>query len=379
MNEVYEPSDYKGRYERWKANAENNLISEYITDSEKLGVGYPRLLANISRLNRIATLLKNRFGIKDLSKVKESQLKDLFYEMGSGKIIKDDGGIYEAVGDYIKRFKSFWHWHMKAEHRKGNDIFDITTDFKEKKQQPKFVYFTSQQLERMMNESDYDLKILMHFLFDTGIRSPKELMNVRVCDFYNNFKEVNIREESAKTFGRRIKLMYCSDNVRKYIQDNKLSGEQQVFPINPVSVNKKLKRIGSKVLGQEITLGRLPGNNLTLYDFRHSSVCHWLPIYKSESALKFRFGWKRSEEIYYYSQLLGMRDTITQDDLMVEGATKSEMEREITELRKSRETQDNKLNSMTDNMQQLTIQLKNVFEEMQSLKIKKVHHINAHR
>ena len=51
----------------------------------------------------------------------------------------------------------------------------------------------------------------MMFLFDSGIRSPTELMNVKVSDLFNDFKELNIREEISKTFGRRIKLMICSE------------------------------------------------------------------------------------------------------------------------------------------------------------------------
>lgn len=33
----------------------------------------------------------------------------------------------------------------------------------------------------------------------------------------------------------------------------------------------------------------------------------------------YRFGWKKSDKIHYYSELLGMKDTITEDDLEIEG------------------------------------------------------------
>jgi hypothetical protein len=42
---------------------------------------------------------------------------------------------------------------------------------------------------------------------------------------------------------------------------------------------------------------------IKMYDFRHSSCCYWLPRYKSENALKYRFGWKKSDMISYYSHL----------------------------------------------------------------------------
>ena len=59
-----------------------------------------------------------------------------------------------------------------------------------------------------------------------------------------------------------------------------------------------------------------------MYDFRHCSCCYWLPRYKSESALKYRFGWKKSDKINYYSEMLGMKDTIKEEDLYLEGDKK---------------------------------------------------------
>jgi hypothetical protein len=74
---------------------------------------------------------------------------------------------------------------------------------------------------------------------------------------------------------------------------------------------------------------------MSLYDFRHNSACYWLPRYKSESALKYRFGWKKSEMVHYYTEFLGMKDTIQNEDLYVD-ITKTELEQQIEQERKSR-------------------------------------------
>jgi len=73
-----------------------------------------------------------------------------------------------------------------------------------------------------------------------------------------------------------------------------------------------------------------------MYDFRHCSCCYWLPRYKSESALKFRFGWKKSDKIHYYSEMLGMRDTIQEEDLLVD-VTKTELENRLTKAERNNE------------------------------------------
>ena len=58
-------------------------------------------------------------------------------------------------------------------------------------------------------------------------------MNVKVSDLFNDFKELNIREETSKTFGRRIKLMICSDLIKDYIKEKELKPEDYLFKISP--------------------------------------------------------------------------------------------------------------------------------------------------
>ncbi|MBU0466922.1 MAG: hypothetical protein KKF39_04595, partial [Nanoarchaeota archaeon] len=168
-------------------------------------------------------------------------------------------------------------------------------------------------------------------------------VNVKVSDFFSNFKEVHIRDEISKTFGRRIKLMLCSELVKEHAAENKLQQEDYIFPIKPFTVNKYLKRVAKRVFGDVPSQAGQKYSDLTLYDFRHISCCYWLPRYKSESALKYRFGWKKSEKIHYYSELLGMKDTISEEDLLID-VTKTEIEKRLTKAEQEAEflREDNK-------------------------------------
>ena len=74
-------------------------------------------------------------------------------------------------------------------------------------------------------------------------------------------------------------------------------------------------------------------NELTLYDFRHCSACYWLPRYKSESALKYRFGWKKESMIEYYTRFLGMQDYLSEED-MLSPEDKTKLEKELAEQKK---------------------------------------------
>ena len=98
-----------------------------------------------------------------------------------------------------------------------------------------------------------------------------------------------------------------------------------------------------------------------MYDFRHCSCCYWLPRYKSESALKYRFGWKKSDKIHYYSELLGMRDTISEEDILID-VTKTEIEKEMQKTRSENEI-------LKDQMENLQMQVARISELVTKLSI----------
>ena len=260
--------------------------------------------------------------------------------MREGLVKTRYGTAYKSVGDYVKSFKTFWHWYQKIERKNNNIILDITEDLDTRGEKPKFVYFTKEEFERIMQKSTIDLKPLLALAFDSGIRVT-EMLNVKVSDFLNDFRELNIREETSKTFGRRIKLMMCSSQIKEYVNKLELKPDNFLSQRSAPMINKELRKLGKEILSPEQTKYK----NLSLYDFRHSSACFWLIRYKSESAMKYRFGWKKSEMIHYYTEFLGMKDTITQDDLYVD-ITKTELEKDLQEEKKKREEIEKRLKAI---------------------------------
>ena len=106
-----------------------------------------------------------------------------------------------------------------------------------------------------------------------------------------------------------------------------------------------MKRLASRVLGNKNSPAGQRYSDLTMYDFRHCSCCYWLPRYKSESALKYRFGWKSTDKIHYYSELLGMKDTISEEDLLMD-VTKTEIEQRLSKSEKEKEIMQERLTNM---------------------------------
>lgn len=346
--ERIDPYKHKERYHRWKheqdgelpgvSDANARLIRDFLFDME-VGLNIsrgskrgPRSFIRLNTLKNHMTMIARWFavhaGVTDLAKVRESDAVRVFGNVRSGVIKRKDGQAYVGAGDFVKDFKAFWHWHMERMRKAGTKIEDVAYHLDARNKKPMWVYLTERQVRQLCDEAKYNYRVLMLFLLDSGVRSPSELVNLRVCDFSEEFQKLHIRDEISKTFGRRINLLVSPELVREYVGRQGLSGTDVIFPISPSVTNRYLKRLASRILGTGRSQAGEHYSNLTLYDFRHISACYWLPRYKSESALKYRFGWKQTDRIHYYTELLGMKDTITEDDLMVD-TSRTQIEQQL--------------------------------------------------
>jgi integrase len=365
-----DPYKHKEKYLKWKernksgipgiSKFNSDMIMDYLSDME-IGMNicamsvkgprsYIRLNAIHDKIGFFARRFKEYYKLDRMIDITEFQLISFFSDMRNGNIKKVDGGTYRGLETFTKAFKAFWHWHQKVSKKNGVEIPDITVDLDTKQEKPDWVYLNEKEVKLLCENASYEYKVLIMFLFDTGIRAPTELMNIRVADLFNDCKELNIRQEASKTFGRRIKLMLCSDLMKNYIQIKKLNPEDYIFTKRPGAVNQVLKRLAARVFGDtKISQGGQKYCDLTMYDFRHCACCYWLPRYKSESALKYRFGWKKSDKIHYYSEMLGMSDTISEDDMFVD-VTKTEIEKKLDKSKKENEVLQERLISMENYM-----------------------------
>jgi len=233
-----DPHKNKEIWEAWKKKSESGisgiseenskLILQYLKDME-LGINISQVSKKGTRSPVRLNSLKNRmvlltkhferlYGLTKITDISEEQLIEFFTKMRSGEIRKQNNEVYQSVRDYAKIFKAFWHWHQKVMKKQGKDVNDITAYLDTSGTKPKWVYLNEKQVRQLFENAAYDYKILIMFLFDSGIRSPTELLNIKISDLYKDYKELNIREEISKTFGRRIKLMLCSELLKEYIE-----------------------------------------------------------------------------------------------------------------------------------------------------------------
>jgi len=369
-----DPYKHKEMYLAWKeknpkeisgiSKENSTLIFQYLNDMESginiancsiKGARSPSRLNSLkNRLIFFSKKFKELYNLDCITQINEEKLMMFFSAMRDGRIRRINGGIFIAVADYVKVFKAFWHWYQKSNKKKGIEILDITPDLDTSRDKPEWVYLTEEQIKQLCDNAKFDYKVLMMFLFDTGIRAPTELMNLKVSDFFNNFKELNIRDEISKTFGRRIKLMLSSELIKEYIKIAKLDVEDYLFTKSPTRTNEYIQRLAKRILGEAKSPAGQKYSQLTMYDFRHNSCCYWLPRYKSESALKYRFGWKKSDKIHYYSELLGMKDTISEEDMLLD-LTKTEIEQRLEKSEKEKDIMQERLANMEKYMEKFKV------------------------
>ena len=380
-----DPYNCKEMYYEWKTCAQNGieglcgvdsrLVVQYAQDLE-IGVNVgssarkgPRSFIHLnslrSKLVPIIRKTRELYQFESITQISEEQVHLFFTNMLNGVILRRDGKRYKSVADYVKIFKAFWHWYMRVNKKKGVEILDITTDLDARQEKPDWVYLTEEEVKKLADNARHDYRVLIWFLFDTGIRAPTELSNIKVSDFFSDFKEVQIRQEVSKTFGRRIKLMLCSSLIREYVKERNLAKDSYIFTTNYYAINQYFKRLAKRIFGDKVTQAGQKYSELTMYDFRHNSCCYWLPRYKSESALKYRFGWKESDKIHYYSELLGMKDTISEDDMLVD-VTRTEIERKLEKSEKEKDLMRDEIQTLRMQMVQISELTKQLHSQIQT-------------
>jgi hypothetical protein len=146
--------------------------------------------------------------------------------------------------------------------------------------------------------------------------------------------------------------MLCSEILKDYIRYKNLEKSDPLFLISPQVVNRYLQRVATKVFGDGETLAGQKYSEITMYVFRHISCCYWLPRYKSESSLKYRFGWKKSDKIFYYSEMLGMKDTISEEDIL-DKEEKTHLQKELKQSERTNGIMQEQINSLEAQMKEI--------------------------
>ena len=353
------------------SNKNSDLLKKYVFDmeqginiakrSKKGGRGYGRLNVSRRKLTQIFKLFESE-GIKDISHLKDKVdfLHKWADDLYKGRIKREDGKPYEAPAEFIRSIKAFWHWWMKVNRKlyhstngkEGEILEDITEDLEVQTNESRFVYFSKEQLEKMLPFFTEDEQIVCLFLFDSIIRFPTEISSLKVKDIYekNGSLWVHIPDSVSKTFGREFNLLYCEDALKDYLRKKELNSEDDLFPVirdyNRIGqFNKKLKQVAVQVLGDKMSHPKAERkfSEMSGYDFRHSGAIHLRQLAQRNSnitldAIRQRGGWTDFDMLNYYTKFLGLTGEIKKEDLLIT-EDKTRLEKDLEELKKKLTTE----------------------------------------
>ncbi len=343
-----DPYKTKEQYDSWKqegAIIENisihnaELIKRFLFDletgtninlSNKKGArSYTRLLAYRSKLKVLFIPLEEHFKRIKIEETTKSELNQVCKYLREGRIKRNDGKVYLDCGDYIKSFKAFWHWLMKVTKKK---LEDITIEADISRDKPKWVYLEEKQFKKLADSCKPFYKLVAYFELDFGLRAT-EFINTRVSDFQDDFSVLQVRDEVSKTYGRKIKTMMCRELLKEYVSDNKLKADDLLFNVSLPKINEYFKRKAKSLFGEHKSKAGEKFSMFTIGDMRHTSACYWLPRYPTQQGMMYRFGWKKADKIFYYSEFMSMNDNIKQEDMLLD-ITKTDLQNEIDKLKK---------------------------------------------
>ena len=214
------------------------------------------LLAGLSAESQAQDIIRLLNGTELQGKVLQFNDSLTTYEYKTKK-----GKPYQSVDDFIRDFVCFWNWHVRVIDDENEEIDDENRNIeirnsklpkskkkslKEKRyvidvvkylaRSPKknsFVYTSYDELKEVLPALSEDDQTVTLFMFDSIIRSPLEFSNIFFEDitFYEDgVVEINVRDEIAKTYGRKFELVLCVDKLKAYIKRHKLTPGQRLFP-----------------------------------------------------------------------------------------------------------------------------------------------------
>jgi integrase len=315
----------------------SQIYIQYILDMEqgsnihsksKKGGRDPKTLNRLrSKIKSIFKQLQER-GVKDVTKINEAQIKDFFNEW-----VKQGHST-----DYAKRFRSFWNWWLKINRKQGKTIPDICEELDTApNNDSQFVWITKEELEDFRKYFNEDPQLVILFCYDSIIRSPGELLGLKVENIFTKGKEVwvDIPNEISKTYGRKFNLVYCGDLILKHIQDKKPT--EPLFNFNSAAFNRQLQKVAKQLWGEKKSLGGAKYKDITLYDMRHSGAIHYRQLFQktgqSLDSLRHRGGWTDFRMINYYTKFLGLDGHIDKEKTLLQ-EDKSSLEKELIEMQK---------------------------------------------
>src|SRR3989344_8781726 len=216
-------------------NRDSKIILKYLKDmsiglnvskSHKLACRSPsRLLGLAYSMISLSKISINAFQ-KSLGYLAKTDVHKLFWGLREGTITQPNGKPYSksSAEKLCATFISFINWRIKHEYFTHGRRIDNVVEFLNSYStyENVFCYFSKKQLERELSRFEFNERVLLLLLFDSGIRAPIELVNLkgRNITYENKRTMLNVEVFKSTSFSRKFNLTFCSNQIKKYLKRN---------------------------------------------------------------------------------------------------------------------------------------------------------------
>lgn len=268
-----------------KPEINKTLILKFVDECYSRGLGQNRILSIVNRLSLVARWLDKNFNA-----VTKDDLKSLMAKIERGETYSlrlrnhpTEKKAYSewTISTYKKMIKKFWQWLKGYEYNNSKDFPDevkwIRTGARTSKLSDPIV-LTKDEVKRMFEAAEgIREKALVSFMYESGCRSPDELLTLKISDveFVENMAKVKLC--SGKVGGRTIPIVACIPYLKAWIENEHPNTE----PDSYLWVNKSIRN-HSKMMGDaslRLMVKRWAKNagihkRVTPYTFRRTRYTH---------------------------------------------------------------------------------------------------------
>jgi integrase len=307
--DIYDsPKAYEQSLDRLKKDIskENYEIIKRFLSASALGrtakKGVSKKIAGVRARTKNLYLLKTIAKYLDsknivITKMNLSNMENLILAIQEDQIVKEKGGNYS---DFTKvAMKKVLIQLLRFNLGQSSKKFDELTSWVEViKPKKEIKFLKEEEVLKLMEHATDEEKAQISVLFDSGARA-EEFLNLRYSDFEEIVEEENpyfrltIRAEFSKTEGRTLSLAWGETYpvLKAYLIENPGSPEDIVFDLKYDALRMRLKRLGQKVLGKD----------LTAHTLRRSSATFFSGKGMAHGPLTKRYGWSitsQTPELY---------------------------------------------------------------------------------
>jgi len=248
-------------------NDDKKILLAFKRDLEKKGLSNTRVLFYLIRLAKLSLI-----NVKCLGMLNKEDIEDIVIKIEKSKFSKKkDSKEYRNYAEWTKAgyktaIRRFFTWY-----KPDIDLSWLKTGVKKSKLNDPIVLTKEEILEIFRCAEGSFEKSIVSFMYESGCRSPDELLNMKVDDVEFNDVGAKVKLTSGKVGSRTILIISCVPHLKTWLENHpNPKNNSYLWSKNSHAINyKTLQRMIKKWVEKAGITKRV-----TAYTFRRTRYTH---------------------------------------------------------------------------------------------------------